>query len=150
VCTNSGCQIRPGDYFSGRPAFVGPQYGSCCMLPFWHLRFSNFFLCFWKVVLTLGLIILVRRTSLDFGHRDSSQESTYSNYYILILANSFLFNITLRITGGDAYFALCNLVHKSAIFSVWTPNILNIIKVYYSPINAQGTLLKTILKFTLK
>jgi len=99
--------------------------------------------------LTLGLIILVART-LDFDHRESSQESTYSNY-ISLLANSILFNITLRITGGDAYFALCNLLRKSAAFSVWTPNILNISKFYYSPTNAQGTVFKkTILKFTLK
>jgi len=100
--------------------------------------------------LKLGLIILVPRTSLDFGHRDSSQESTYSNYYILILANSFIFNITLRITGGDAYFALYNLLHESAAFSVWTPNSLNIIKVYYSPTNAQDTVLKNNIKIYIK
>jgi len=106
---------------------------------------------FLESFLILGLIILVPRTSFNFGHRDSSQESRYCNYYILILAISFLFNIKLIITGGDAHFALCNLLHKSAAFSVWTTNIRNIIKVYYSPTNAQVIVLKkNSIKITLK
>ena len=129
---------------------MGPQHGSSCMSPFWHLVFSNFFPYFWKFFDTRAYNSISKNFSQIWPQRQQCQESTYSNYYILIPATSFLFNIKLSITCGDAQFALCNLIHKSAAFSVWTPSILNINNVYYSPTNTQVISLKDIIKVYIK
>jgi siroheme synthase (precorrin-2 oxidase/ferrochelatase) len=106
------------------------------------LDFQISFHIFGKFFGTRAYNSISKNFSQFWPQKEQCQESTYSNYYILILATSFLFNIKLRITCSDAHFALCNLIHKSAAFSVWTPSILNISKVYYSPTNAQVNFLK--------
>jgi hypothetical protein len=66
LCTNPGCQVTMAYKFCMvMPNIVGPQCGTCFMLPFWQLEYLRWVLDFWQILLLLFLSVN-SRTCLNY------------------------------------------------------------------------------------